>query len=84
MKLDGNFSAKVWDGYHRDLHRQLEAHIRWWEARRPRGILHEPSPAVVRRQLRLARRRRLWWAVRDWWYRVRAPLRWAGGCREEE
>jgi hypothetical protein len=84
VKLDENFSAKVWAGVHRDLQRQLEARILWWEAQRPRGILHEPSPAVVRRQLRLARRRRLRWAISDWWYRVRAPLRWAGGCREEE
>ena len=84
MKLDGNMSAKVWSGWIAEYSRRLAAQAQWWEDHRPRGILHEPSPAVVRRERRLARRRRLRWAVRDWWYRVRAPLRWAGGCREEE
>jgi hypothetical protein len=84
VKVDENFNADVWSDWFAEYSRKWAAQAQWWEERRPRGILHEPSPAVVRRKRRWARRQKLRRQLADLWWDVRWPLRWAGGCREEE
>jgi hypothetical protein len=58
-----------------------------WRSPIPTGQLHEPSPAVLRRRARDARRLRHRIARYQFWWRVRAPLRvigrW-GGLRDDE
>jgi len=79
-----DFNAAVWSSMIRERAKAWAAANQYWEDRRPRGLLHEPSPAVLRRERRLARRRKLRRQLVNLWWDVRWPLRWAGGCREEE